>query len=130
MVCEKVSVNPTEELEHLFSYGTLQVEAVQLATFGRRLVGEPDALPGYQESTIEIKDADADAIATSGEKYYLNAQFTGLESDAIAGTRFQVTRQELEQSDAYEDAAGYKRISVRLKSGTPAWVYVSESVEP
>jgi len=30
----------------LFSYGTLQEERVQLSTFGRRLSGEPDALPG------------------------------------------------------------------------------------
>ena len=118
-----------EELEHLFSYGTLQTEAVQFATFGRKLVGEPDALPGYRESMIAIKDARA--FATSGEKYYLNAQFTGLESDAVAGTRFQVTSKELEQSDAYEDTAAYKRVSVRLKSGTQAWVYVSAAaVEP
>jgi hypothetical protein len=31
---------PTTEL--LFSYGTLQLEAVQLSTFGRTLVGTPD----------------------------------------------------------------------------------------
>ena len=35
---------PTTEL--LFSYGTLQIEAVQLSTFGRKLVGTADELPG------------------------------------------------------------------------------------
>src|SRR5689334_5312839 len=34
--------------ELLFAYGTLQQEAVQLATFGRRLEGVEDALPGYR----------------------------------------------------------------------------------
>ncbi|HEX5702578.1 MAG TPA: gamma-glutamylcyclotransferase family protein [Pyrinomonadaceae bacterium] len=117
------SVDPAEELEHLFSYGTLQTEAVQLATFGRKLKGEPDTLPGYRETRIEIKDSGV--TVTSGDKYYLNAQFTGRESDSVEGTRFQVTRNELEQSDVYEEAADYKRINVRLKSGTPSWAYIS-----
>jgi hypothetical protein len=30
----------------VFSYGTLQLEAVQLATFGRKLVGTADVLRG------------------------------------------------------------------------------------
>ena len=36
----------------LFSYGTLQEERVQLSTFGRRLRGETDALPGYEPSLV------------------------------------------------------------------------------
>ena len=47
-------MNTTEELEHLFSYGTLQTEAVQLATFGRKLVGEPDTLLGYRQTMIAL----------------------------------------------------------------------------
>jgi hypothetical protein len=31
----------------LFSYGTLQDRAVQVANFGRLLLGRPDSLPGY-----------------------------------------------------------------------------------
>jgi hypothetical protein len=38
--------------EYLFSYGTLQDEAVQLATFGRRLSGEPEVLEGFR---IEVR---------------------------------------------------------------------------
>ena len=35
----------------LFSYGTLQLESVQLSSFGRRLEGEPDAMTGYAAAT-------------------------------------------------------------------------------
>jgi gamma-glutamylcyclotransferase (GGCT)/AIG2-like uncharacterized protein YtfP len=116
------SVSTAEELEHLFSYGTLQSEAVQLATFGRKLVGVPDTLLGYRQTMLEIKDPGG---LTSGEKYYLNAEFTGRDSDFVVGTMFKVTRKELEQADIYEADADYKRFSVQLKSGTRAWVYVS-----
>lgn len=108
----------TGELENLFSYGTLQIEEVQLSTFGRKLKGEPDNLPGYRQTRLENKDSD-------GADYYLNAEFTGRESDSVDGTRFQVTRKELEQSDVYEATADYKRVRVQLKSGTQAWVYVA-----
>lgn len=112
----------SEESEQLFSYGTLQNESVQLDTFGRRLEGEPDTLSGYRQTRIEIRDSGA--VAASGDKYYLNAKFTGSDSDFVGGIRFTVTRKELEQADVYEDAADYKRVSVQLKSGTRAWVYV------
>jgi len=42
----------------LFSYGTLQQGDVQFATFGRRLEGRADALPGYVTSLFETKDTD------------------------------------------------------------------------
>ena len=51
----------------LFSYGTLQQEDVQLATFGRRLEGRADALPGYATSLLEIRDAEVvKAVVTLG----------------------------------------------------------------
>ena len=37
----------------LFSYGTLRQENVQMASFGRRLAGSPDALPPYASAVIE-----------------------------------------------------------------------------
>jgi gamma-glutamylcyclotransferase (GGCT)/AIG2-like uncharacterized protein YtfP len=116
-------MSPTEELEYLFSYGTLQTEAVQRATFDRRLVGEPDTLLGYRQTRLEIQDPIV--VAAIGETHYLNAQFTGCDSDFVAGIRFRVTTKELEQADMYEDGADYKRVSVQLKSGTRAWVYVN-----
>ena len=34
--------------EFLFSYGTLQLEAVQMANFGRLLTGQRDVLEGFR----------------------------------------------------------------------------------
>ena len=99
--------------EKLFSYGTLQIEAVQLATFGRRLQGQPDTLVGYRLTTIRSGSAD-----------HRNLQFTGKASDYVEGMVFDVTRKELEQADAYEPD-GYERVSVKLKSGQDAWVYLN-----
>ena len=39
-----------------FSYGTPQQEKVRLETFGRRLEGGPDALPGYRRDVVRITD--------------------------------------------------------------------------
>ena len=105
----------------LFSYGTLQQEGVQLATFGRRLEGRADALPGYATSPFEITDADV--IATSGKTHHLMALPTGNPADEVKGVAFALTSAELVAADAYEVSA-YKRIAIRLKSGLDAFVYV------
>jgi gamma-glutamylcyclotransferase (GGCT)/AIG2-like uncharacterized protein YtfP len=102
------------DTESLFSYGTLQTPAVQLATFGRRLQGRPDTLVGYRLTTIRIEDED-----------HRNLQFTGSASDYVEGTVFEVTMKEIEQADAYEPD-GYERVSVKLKSGQDAWVYLNK----
>ena len=99
-----------EETERLFAYGTLQTESVQLSTFARKLNGSPDALPGYRLQMIE---------------HHRNLEFTRNSSDFVDGTVFSVTEQELQQSDAYEPD-GYKRIQVKLRSGTEAWVYLNQ----
>jgi gamma-glutamylcyclotransferase (GGCT)/AIG2-like uncharacterized protein YtfP len=111
-----------KETESLFSYGTLQTEAVQLATFGRRLEGRSDVLVGYSLTMIRIKDQNF--VATSGSAHHSNIQFTGLATDLVEGTVFTVTRKELERADAYEPA-GYKRVLAQLGSGMNAWVYVN-----
>ena len=105
---------------HLFSYGTLQTESVQLSTFGHRLDGNPDALIGYRLRMIQIMDQEF--VATSGAEYHRNLVFTGNPSDGVDGTVFAVTEQELKQADAYEPD-GYERVRVKLRSGTEAWVY-------
>lgn len=109
------------ETERLFSYGTLQIESVQLSTFGRRLDGSPDVLVGYRLRMIKIEDRDF--VVTSGAEYHRTLEFTGSASDIVEGTVFSVTRQELEQADAYEPD-GYKRVHVKLHSGIEAWVYL------
>ncbi len=61
--------------ERLFSYGTLRLESVQLATFGRRLDGAADVLPGFALATVEIDDPQV--IATSGQAQHPIIRFTG-----------------------------------------------------
>ena len=59
----------------LFSYGTLRQENVQLATFGRRLEGRPDALAGFALSPMTITDPDV--IAASGLEVHTIARPSG-----------------------------------------------------
>ena len=49
--------------EFLFSYGTLQLEAVQMATFGRQLAGTSDALRGFELDLLKIEDQTVVAIS-------------------------------------------------------------------
>jgi gamma-glutamylcyclotransferase (GGCT)/AIG2-like uncharacterized protein YtfP len=105
----------------LFSYGTLRQENVQLATFGRRLDGAPDRLPGYATALLEITDPQV--LATSGERFHPIVRRTGDPADSVAGIVFAVTPAELEAADTYE-VSDYRRVTVRLASGIEAWVYV------
>jgi gamma-glutamylcyclotransferase (GGCT)/AIG2-like uncharacterized protein YtfP len=106
----------------LFSYGTLQDERVQLATFGRRLDGHEDEIVGYQPSRVRI--ADATIAAALGRTHHANATFTGAQADRVAGTVFTVTDGELDAADGYERPADYVRVIAILASGEAAWVYV------
>ena len=105
----------------LFSYGTLQQAGVQQATFGRLLEGEPDALPSYRTTLVEITDPEV--LATSGEAFHPIVTASPDPADEVAGTAFEITEAELAAADAYE-VSDYKRVAVRLKSGRDAWVYV------
>jgi hypothetical protein len=117
----KEAILDTLNQELLFSYGTLQLESVQLATFGRRLAGTEDGLPGFEQSLMKIEDASV--VATSGKIHHPIVRFTGRESDVVYGTAFEITEEELRNADTYEVSA-YKRISATLLSGVRAWVYV------
>ncbi len=110
-----------EKMEKLFSYGTLQQEGVQLATFGRKLEGRPDQLNGYKLGLLEIDDPEV--VATSGKTHHPIISRSGSETDAVVGSVLLVTPEELQQADKYEVAA-YKRHSVTLASGAIAWAYV------
>jgi len=112
----------SDHTENLFSYGTLQSEEVQLATFGRRLEGKADRLIGYRITMIPISNHQL--MATTGEPHHRNIQSTGAASDVVEGTVFTVKTQELEQADEYESTADYERVLVRLESQTNAWVYL------
>lgn len=119
MMAIMTTPRPTTEL--LFSYGTLQLEPVQLATFGRKLAGTPDALPGYSRTLVEITDPEV--LATSGETHHPIVAHTGNGADQVTGTVFEVTAQEMVNADTYE-VDDYKRVAVTLASGKRAWVYV------
>lgn len=107
--------------EKLFSYGTLQYEAVQLANFGRKLDGNKDKLPGFSLSMLEITDPDV--IATSDEAFHPIVTYRSDSVDTVEGMVFDVSIDELKRADAYE-VSDYKRIEVKLASGVSAWVYV------
>ena len=105
---------------HLFTYGTLQQEGVQLSSFGRLLKGAPDALPGWKREMVEITDPDV--LAKSGMRFH-PIIVPGGACDEVTGMVFEITEDELASADRYE-VSDYKRVAARLKSGTEAWVYV------
>ena len=96
----------------LFSYGTLRDKQVQIATFARELKGRPDALPGYMRHAVVVRG-----------RRYANLR-PGKPDHAVSGMAFKITERELAAADRYEETAGYGRISVKLRSGDQAWVYV------
>ena len=114
-------MSSAEHAENLFSYGTLQLEDVQLETFGRKLDGKPDALSGYKLVMITITDEDF--VIKSGTANHRSLQFTGNSSDVVEGTVLNVSKHELERADAYEPE-GYERVRAQLRTGGRAWVFV------
>ncbi len=105
----------------LFSYGTLQQQNVQMSTFGRLLQGQKDELPGFEQSLVRIEDPQLAAI--TGLTVYANVTFNGREDSRVSGTVFEISDEELAAADQYERTASYKRIAVKLASGTQAWAY-------
>ncbi len=108
-------------VEYLFSYGTLQNTPVQLETFGRELVGSDDQLLGYKLEMVEISDQSV--VALSGKTHHPIAVVSQDKSDFVSGVIFEITSEELAQSDLYE-VSDYKRVLGQFKSGQKAWVYV------
>lgn len=106
----------------LFSYGTLQEERVQLATFGRRLAGRRDELVGFEPSSVRIEDPAV--AARLGTTHHANVAFTGNDASRVPGTALDVSDAELASADEYELAYHYRRVEARLASGERAWVYV------
>lgn len=112
----------TDATVYLFSYGTLQDKAVQIANFGRELSGSADAMLGYDQHWVEITDPQV--LAASGKTHHPILRPGRPDSAPIAGTVFRITPEELAAADSYE-VSDYQRVSVRLASGIQAWVYVS-----
>jgi len=106
----------------LFSYGTLQDKAVQMANFGRHLSGRSDSLPGYTLLPIMINDPAV--VALSGKSEHMIAKRSAHAADEVTGMVFEITASELAAADRYE-VSEYTRVQVTLKSGVNAWVYVA-----
>jgi gamma-glutamylcyclotransferase (GGCT)/AIG2-like uncharacterized protein YtfP len=104
----------------LFSYGTLQQEAVQISTFGRLLRGERDELVGFEQSLKEVEDPAF--VAASGKALHAIVKYNGRNDSRVPGMVFEVSERELASADTYEPP-GYKRIATQLASGKQAWVY-------
>ena len=109
--------------EKLFSYGTLQQEPVQLANFGRKLQGRADVVMGWRLQAVQITDPKV--LALSGLSVH-KIMVPGQTTDEVDGVVFEITPQELKAADGYE-TADYKRVRVKLRSGTETWVYVASS---
>jgi hypothetical protein len=104
----------------LFSYGTLQRDDIQLATFGRVVNGRADELVGYEPALVEIADT---ALATRlGKTHHANVMPTRKARGRVAGTVLEITDSELADCDRYEAPFDYVRVTATLASGLEAWV--------
>ncbi len=96
---------------YIFSYGTLIDDRVQQALFHRNLENTPDVLPGYRIAEKKMYGR------------YLVVERTGNPQDSVPGYALAVKEEELTIADTYEGES-YERITVKLKSGINAWLYV------
>jgi gamma-glutamylcyclotransferase (GGCT)/AIG2-like uncharacterized protein YtfP len=108
--------------QYLFSYGTLQLEKVQIESFGRLLRGTKDTLTGFKLGSLQITDEKV--LQTSAQTFHPIAMPSNDPDDKIEGMVFEITNEELSQADKYE-VDDYKRISATLASGIRAWAYVA-----
>jgi gamma-glutamylcyclotransferase (GGCT)/AIG2-like uncharacterized protein YtfP len=102
----------------LFSYGTLQDEAVQLSLFGRRLQGERDELVGYEQSWLTLERDRYRIVKRSDRR-----------DSRVTGVVFEVSDSELAKADTYEPPP-YVRVRAALASGKEAWLYAESEAPP
>lgn len=108
---------------YLFSYGTLQLEKVQLESFGRILKGKKDKLFSYKLENIEITDEEV--LRKSNKKFHPIAVKSNNKNDFISGVLFEITSEELQKADEYE-VSDYQRVNEIFQSGTHGWVYIKK----
>jgi hypothetical protein len=106
----------------LFSYGMLQYEDVQIATFGRKLGGEQDALAGFELSRVKIEDPEI--AARLGRTHHADVVRVRDDAARVPGVVFEVTDAELARADRFEAEFAYERVLAPLASGRETWVYV------
>ena len=96
----------------LFSYGSLQRDDVQVASFGRVLPGWPDELVGFTLVPAGAHSPHANVVR-------------GSEGSRVPGHAFEISDTDLAAADEYERRDAYTRIRGRLASGKETWVFVS-----
>ncbi|HVZ12454.1 MAG TPA: gamma-glutamylcyclotransferase family protein [Patescibacteria group bacterium] len=96
--------------ELIFVYGTLRDPKIQMDIIGRLIEGTPDTLLGYEKSTIKLRNIVYPILVPGN-------------NGVIEGEILKVSQEELNKIDEYETDA-YRRVKVKLKSGTDAWVYM------
>lgn len=104
----------------IFSYGTLQLENVQQALFGRLVAMSDDVLRGFEAVAIRIDDPDV--LEYSGMATHL-ALVPATADAEIPGKVLELEPGDLPAVDQYE-GENYRRVEVPLASGSTAWVYV------
>jgi len=107
--------------ELLFSYGTLQLEKVQIESFGRKLIGTKEVLKGFKLEQVRITDKSV--IKKSEQEFHPIAIPSNSKEDKIDGTLYKISSQELQQADDYE-VSDYKRVKVNFESEKQGWVYI------
>jgi gamma-glutamylcyclotransferase (GGCT)/AIG2-like uncharacterized protein YtfP len=90
-----------------------------------KLKGSPDVVTGWRLASIQIEDPTV--VGLSGLAVH-KILVPGRPGDEVDGVVFEITPEELKAADAYETDA-YKRVKLKLRSGTETWVYVSSSAE-
>lgn len=112
---------------YLFSYGTLQLEKVQIETYGRKLLGVKDSLIGYRLDNIKI--IDTGVVKTSGKNFHPIARKTASPNDRIDGIIYEITEEELRATDKYE-VSDYQRVLENFTSNRKAWIYIAKEDKP
>jgi len=106
----------------LFSYGTLQLEKVQIDTFGRKLIGEKDILRKYRIKFIKIHDSKV--VNTSGKNIHPILEYTGNDKDFVEGILYELRDDEILLADRYE-VDEYRRQELIFDSGEKGYVYLA-----
>ena len=105
----------------LFACGTLTLEKVHLALFGRVLAYEEDALPGYVARTVLLEDQEI--LSTTGTATHRSMVPSDEPGAVVRGRAMHLTQAELERMDPHQ-SEHHRRKQVTLASGRTAWAYL------
>ena len=120
--------------EFLFSYGTLQLEAVQMATFGRHLAGTSDTLRGFELVVLKIDDQTVEfKFVGLSSSDIIDAEIVGkmanitikLVSDLITATRDRGGNVIDGNSSQIRDVTDIWTFARQVRARDPNWVLVA-----